>query len=87
MPVRKEATWGDAVRGILGALATVVILGLLYDPTVSRFWPDMLACATVTLICVATATRKVAVAATIIAIIFSRVLVAVIAWCISALHR
>ena len=69
-----QSSWGDTIRAIVGFLATGVILALFYEPV--RSWGLLAIAAGIVLVCVATARDRRGVVYGIVAIIASRLILA-----------
>ena len=68
---------GDIVRGIVGALAAVIVMALLYEPSIRLFLPKLALFGSIVILCVATARSKGGVLAGIGAIILSRLVIGI----------
>jgi hypothetical protein len=71
--VEAKSGFGDTIRAILGFLATVVVLALLYQPPISS-WGLLAICVAIVAICVVTAHDRRVVVYGILAILVSRVI-------------
>jgi hypothetical protein len=72
MPLANEPTGGDVARGVVGAVCTLIVLALLYEPTVRLVAPKLLFFALIALLSVATARSKKGVFMGIVAIVVLR---------------
>jgi hypothetical protein len=69
------SNWGDVLRWIVGFLSTVVVLALLYEPPVTS-WGLLAVAVTIAVVCVMTARNRRGVLMGILAILASRVIIA-----------
>jgi hypothetical protein len=67
----------DIARAMVGLLSTVVVLALLWEPTVRLFIPKLLSFSAVAVACVLTAKNKTGVVLGIIAIICLRLFIGI----------
>jgi hypothetical protein len=58
MTVDSDVSGGDIVRGVVGAVAAMIVLAVVYEPSIRRFLPKVAFFGSIVIACVVTARSK-----------------------------